>query len=307
MITAKTLSDIRSNTNTGVEYEIALFRRLLLAKDEQDAVDDAIQARYDRIAIAQIMRRTDTAVIHFVLKKIGCTLVDVSFETQNDDVGPSDLVMYVKRSNGSIEKLGISVKYANTCTLNATGRKFLSETQISNLREQLPAYTKMFVEEMQHRFGEAKNWFRKRKPSYTTDKYIDLIRDEVISNWNEKTAKEKISILREAYQETSPIDYWVYTYTEFSCNLNPTPYKIAPYDMPFVTLNKYQTSYVGFYLHGRLIGKMQVKFNNGFIEKSKKAHPDFVIDGIEMAYGQPFTSWNFCLVEWGVFYATRVV
>lgn len=296
MITAKTLNDIRGNINTGVEYEIALFRCLLLAQEEQEAVDNAIRSRYDRMTINQIIRKTNTASIHSALKKIGYTLVDVSFETQNDDVGPSDLVMSVKRHDGSIKKLGISVKYANTCTLNATGRKFLSESQISKLREQLPAYTQAYVKEMHSLFGSAANWFRKRKPSYTTDKYIDLIRDEVIYNWNVKSDSDKVSILKEAYQETSPIDYWVYTYTATSYNLDTSPYKIAPVDMPAVSLGKYQTSYVGFYLHGRLIGKMQVKFNNGFVEKNKKNHADLIVDGIEMAYGQPFTSWNFCLV-----------
>ena len=38
---------------------------------------------------------------------------------------------------------------------------------------------------------------------------------------------------------------------------------------------------------------MQVKFNNGFVEKCKKQTPDFICEGVEMAYGQPFSSWNF--------------
>ena len=230
------------------------------------------------------------------LNRIGATLEDISFETQNDDVGPSDLVMMVRTSNGITTRLGISIKFANTCTLNATGRKFLSESQISELRAQLPVYTKAYVEEMSNQYGHAQNWFRKRKPSLTTDKFVDLIRDAIIINWSLKSADEKVSILKEAYQETSPIDYWVYTYTATSCELNPAPYKISPVDMPMVTLGKYQTSYIGFYLYNQLIGKMQVKFNNGFVEKNKKAYPDFVVDDIEMAYGQPFTSWNFCLV-----------
>ena len=296
MITAKTLSEIRNNINTGVEYEIALFRRLLPQPNEQMMVDEAINSRYDSRTVNQIIRQTNTDIVFDALNRIGATLEDISFETQNDSVGPSDLVMTVRNYNGAVAQLGISVKYANTCTLNATGRKFLTESQIAELRAQLPAYTKAYVEEMSRLYGHAQNWFRKRKPSFTTDNFIDLIREAVIVNWNFKSAEEKISILKEAYQETSPIDYWVYTYSTTSCFVDTAPYKISPADMPMVTLGKYQTSYVGFYLYNQLIGKMQVKFNNGFVEKSKKVYPDLIVDGIEMAYGQPFTSWNFCLV-----------
>ena len=42
---------------------------------------------------------------------------------------------------------------------------------------------------------------------------------------------------------------------------------------------------------------MQVKFNNGFIEKCKKKTPDIVCEGLKMAYGQPFSSWNFSVEE----------
>jgi len=42
---------------------------------------------------------------------------------------------------------------------------------------------------------------------------------------------------------------------------------------------------------------MQVKFNNGFIEKCKKKTPDIVYEGVKMAYGQPFSSWNFSVEE----------
>jgi len=60
-----------------------------------------------------------------------------------------------------------------------------------------------------------------------------------------------------------------------------------------VTVRKYQTSYVAFYLENRMVGHMQVKFNNGFVEKCKKKNPDLTCEGVKMSYGQPFSSWNF--------------
>lgn len=296
MITQKTISEIRNNFNTGVEFEIALFRCLLEDESEIREVDSAIQARRDARTVNSIIRQTSTKSILDELRARSLFLADVSFETQNDDVGPSDIVMLTKTSSGATEKIGISVKYANTCTLNATGRKFLTESQILELKRKLADFTDEYIFEMTRLHGHVGNWFRKRKPSATTDKYIDLIREEVISNWSHKSEVNKYDILMEAYQETSPIEYWVYTYTAMSQVLETHPYKIAPSDISRVELKKYQTSYIGFYLHDRLIGKMQVKFNNGFVEKCKKIHPDRIVEGVRMSFGQPFTSWNFCLV-----------
>lgn len=296
MITQKTICEIKNNVNTGVEFEIALFRCLLKNEAEIREVDAAIQARRDALTINSIIQRTSVKSILGELSVHSLLLDDVSFETQNDDVGPSDIVMFTRTPGGTIEKIGISVKYANTCTLNVTGRKFLTESQIIELKCKLADFTDDYISEMTSSYGHVGNWFRKRKPSVTTDKYIDLIREEVISNWLQKSEDNKRDILMEAYQETSPIEYWVYTYTARSQVLDVHPYKIAPSDVSRVELKKYQSSYVGFYLRDRLIGKMQVKFNNGFVEKCKKAHPDRIVEGVRMSFGQPFSSWNFCLV-----------
>ena len=297
MVTNKTIDELKTNTNTGVEYEIALFRCLLMDSSEIARVDEAIRSRNDAATVESIMRRTTTSPICKELSRRGLSMVDVSFEKQNDDVGPADVVLDVKTRSGIIEKLGLSIKFANTCTLNATGRKFLTEAQISDLRCQLPRFTDDYLAEMNRSYGSVGNWFHKKKPSRITDRYIDLIREEVIVNWSRKSDDEKKSILMEAYQETSPIPYWVVTYNTLSYKIDTDPYKISMNDVPLVELRRYQTSYVGFYLRGRMIGKMQVKFNNGFVEKCKKAHADKIVEGVRMSYGQPFTSWNFCLVK----------
>ena len=215
---------------------------------------------------------------------------DVTFETQNDEVGPADIVMLV--SNGASKtKIGLSVKYANTCTLNVTGRNFITDCQIAQLKNQLPLYTQKYIQEMVQKYGEVSNWFRMRKPSETTDAYIDLIRDAVIANW--KNVRNKTTLLSALFHSDSPIDFWVVTYGNNGFTLKTKPQTIDMSRANDVTVAKYQTSYVAFYLDGIMVGHMQVKFNNGFIEKCKKTSPDVTYQGVRMAYGQPFSSWNF--------------
>lgn len=47
------------------------------------------------------------------------------------------------------------------------------------------------------------------------------------------------------------------------------------------------------FLDNVMIGKMQVKFNNGFLEQCKKLYPDVVEQGVRITFGKPFGSWNF--------------
>ena len=287
-----TLSEISVNINTGVEYEIALFYVLLSIKpNEQAQVMRAIQRRWDAAKVKSIISYTNPRVITDALQRCGLTLDDVSFETQNDEVGPADVVMHTKDSTGKSSKVGLSIKFANTCTLNVTGRNFITDAQIAQLRSLLPTYTKRYIQEMTDTYGSVTNWFRKRKPSTTTDAYIDLIRDEIIKNW--PNVKNKTSLLSALFHSDSPIEFWVITYRDKGYSLKTKPQTIDMSRAGDVKVGKYQTSYVAFYLDNTMVGHMQVKFNNGFIEKCKKAHPDVVCEGVAMAYGQPFTSWNF--------------
>ena len=221
----------------------------------------------------------------------GLSLFDVSFETQNDEVGPADVVMHTKDKNGESSKIGLSIKFSNTCTLNVTGRNFITDDQISHLRDLLPDYTNRYIQEMTKLYGNVNNWFRMRKPSTITDEYIDLIRDEVIKNWG--NVRNKTSLLSALFHSDSPIEFWVITYTNRNYILKTKPQTIDMSRANDVTVGKYQTSYVAFYLDGNMVGHMQVKFNNGFIEKCKKTTPDVTYQGVRMSYGQPFSSWNF--------------
>lgn len=292
MLYHNTLNEITSNINTGVEYEIALFYKLLENKPaEQKQVMSAIQSRYDAAKVKSIITYTDTNIILSSLNKRGLEYVDAAFETQNDEVGPADIVLITKDNSSKQEKIGLSVKYANTCTLNVTGRNFITDSQISELRAKLPNYTQDYINEMTATYGDVSKWFRMRKPSRVTDAYIDLIRDAVISNW--KNVHNKTSLLSALFHSDSPIEFWVVTYTNTGYTLKTKPQTIDMRRAGDVTVGKYQTSYVAFYLDGVMVGHMQVKFNNGFVEKCKKINPDVVCQGVKMAYGQPFSSWNF--------------
>ncbi len=292
MLHNNTIYEVRTNENPGVEYEIALFYKLLANHpDEAAQVKAAIGSRYDSGKIQDIIGITNPGIILRELQVRNLSLVDVSFETQNDDVGPADLVLYTKDGSGKMQKIGLSVKYANTCTLNVTGRNFITDAQIAELRRQLPAYTKMYIEEMTKSYGDVNNWFRQRKPSRTTDAFIDKIRDAVIANW--PNVKNKSALLSALFHSDSPIEFWVVTYERRGYSLKTTPQTVEKRRADDVTVCKMETSYVAFYLDGRRVGHMQVKFNNGFIEKCKKANPDVVWQGVPMAFGQPFSSWNF--------------
>lgn len=292
MLYHNTLNEITSNINTGVEYEIALFYRLLENKPaEQKQVMSAIQSRYDAVKVKSIITYTDTNIILSSLKSHGLEYLDAAFETQNDEVGPADIVLITKDNSSKQVKIGLSVKYANTCTLNVTGRNFITDAQISKLRAKLPKYTQDYISEMTAIYGDVSKWFRMRKPSRVTDAYIDLIRDAVISNW--KNVQNKTSLLSALFHSDSPIEFWVVTYTNIGYTLKTKPQTIDMRRAGDVTVGKYQTSYVAFYLDGVMVGHMQVKFNNGFVEKCKKINPDVICQGVKMTYGQPFSSWNF--------------
>lgn len=284
MLYHNTLNEITSNINTGVEYEIALFYRLLENKPaEQKQVMSAIQSRYDAVKVKSIITYTDTNIILSSLKSHGLEYLDAAFETQNDEVGPADIVLITKDNSSKQVKIGLSVKYANTCTLNVTGRNFITDAQISELRAKLPKYTQDYISEMTAIYGDVSKWFRMRKPSRVTDAYIDLIRDAVISNW--KNVQNKTSLLSALFHSDSPIEFWVVTYTNTGYTLKTKPQTIDMRRAGDVTVGKYQTSYVAFYLDGVMVGHMQVKFNNGFVEKCKKINPDVICQGVKMAYG----------------------
>lgn len=293
MLYGTTLYEIATNVNPGIEYEIALFYRLLLKTNliEAKSVWNEIQKRSDKEKINAIIQYTSISKFYDIAESRNLTLMDVSFETQNDNVGPADIILHFMDFRDEMIQIGLSVKYANTCTLNVTGRNFITDKQVASLRALLPQYTKQYINEMTNLYGSATNWFRQRKPSKTTDAYIDKIRDAVIENWPFVPNKDKL--LGALFHSDSPIEFWVVTYGKNNLSVQTEPSTIERKRANDVTVEKMETSYVAFYLDGKRIGHMQVKFNNGFVEKCKKKTPDITYQGIDMAYGQPFSSWNF--------------
>lgn len=295
MITELNLHEIIHNNNPGFEYEVALFYCLLPSEKEQGIVGRAINQREDYEKIHKIIRQTDSNAIMSHLSERNLSLIDCSLETQNDAIGPADIVMTVGNPEGVESKIGLSVKYANTCTLNITGRSFITDAQISDLELRLKEYTLKYVQEMTDNYGSINNWFRKRKPSATTNEYIDLIRDAVIKNW--PYIKDKKRLLSQLYHEDSPIEFWVVKYTQDKFCVNCTPFHLGDVDFESITIAKDRTSFIAFYYKGKKIGHMQVKFNNGFIEKCKKKNADMTVEGERISFGKPFTSWNFSVEE----------
>lgn len=297
MLHPNTLQEIRQNTNTGVEYEIVLFYQLLLDEEQRCDVLEAVKVRKDCDKILRIIKNTDTRPIYIALEERGFTLEDISFETQNDEVGPSDIVMYLTDAAHRKSRIGLSVKYANTCTLNVTGRKFTGENRIDELwNKYLITYLPEFRQQMANLYGNAKNWHRKESP--ITTNFIDEIRNAVIENWPH--IDNKGDLLSNLFHKTSPIDFWVIQYGTRGYSLQTEPSTVDISRANDVVVRKYETSYVAFYLDDIRIGKMQVKFNNGFIESifnrkgvRKKRNADFIQDGLEFIYGRPFGSWNF--------------
>ena len=128
MLYTATLNEIESNINTGVEYEIALFAKFIESnKEEYQKVVASINKRYDKGKVMSILHNTNIKPILDALAKRNLKLKDATFETQNDNVGPADIVMIIEDKDGNKNKIGLSVKYANTCTLNVAGRKFITE------------------------------------------------------------------------------------------------------------------------------------------------------------------------------------
>lgn len=324
MLHPDTLNEIRESHLKCVEYEIGLFLCLLTNPDEIEAVINAASTREDYKKILGIANNANKEAILNILSYAGMSLQDVSFESQNDEVGPADVVVYASNRHGENKKIGLSVKYDNDVICNYTGRDILTEEQISNLQEQLPAFANRYLNEMTERFGSFEEWYRirfetnQKIASDVTNEYIDLVRDAVVDRWAIMSQEEKDEFLYKVYRTDSPLDYWIYSFQKkgkFILCTNPPYIRRSAY--PRVTIEKIAGQYLGFFLDGQLLGKTQVKFNNGIFERyTSKPYKDAIeagnnelansifaryaaqgkgimVEGKPLKYGGPFTSWNF--------------
>lgn len=331
MLHDNTLHEIRTSNLPCIEYEIGMFLCLLSNQNEVEAVLEAASARDDFDKIQNIVNVTNKEAILNILSYAGMRFDDVSFETQNDDVGPADIVIYSTNRHHEQKRIGVSVKYDNDCIYNYTGRELLTEEQITRLQSLIPVYANLYLEEMIGRFGSFEEWYQARidrtnprrnllRDSDSTNQFIDLVRDEVLNHWALMSQEEKDTFLYNVYRTDSPLDYWIYSFQKrdkFILCTNPPYIRRSSY--PRVTIRKIASQSIGFYLDNQLLGKTQVKFNDGILEKyqtvtltnamqtNDEARVDDILhrfvergiglvrNGIPLKFGKPFTSWNFTI------------
>lgn len=324
MLHDNTLKEIKESHLKCVEYEIGMFLCLLTNPDEIKAVIEAVSTRDDYKKVLGIANNTNKESIFNILSYAGMSFNDVSFESQNDDVGPADIVIYATDRHNEQKKIGVSIKYDNDVICNYTGRDILTEEQIFGLKERLPVFANRYLTEMIARYGSFQEWYRIRFEtnikivSEVTNEYIDLVRDAVIERWNTMSQEDKDRFLYKVYRTDSPLDYWIYSFQKkgkFILCTNPPYIRKSAYSR--VTIRKIAAQYLGFFLDDQLLGKTQVKFNNGifeeytskqyktaieagnheqaeeivsrFVEQGKGV----VFEGKPLKFGMPFTSWNF--------------
>ena len=256
-------------------------------------MNEVIQRNLSKKKIVDIISKTNILDLTKRLSALSWNPFEVILATQVDDVGPADIILRSPR----LGDLGLSVKFQNTCTLNVTGKHFLTEASILTLKRELNNSCEKYISEMKSEYGAVNNWFRKRKTSKETDLFIDKVRDLVILDWNNKTVQEKKNLLNKLVHADSPISFWVVKFVgrrnKFELDLNTSP--IKKFDASAVHFTKESTSSVGFRLNNELFAKMQVKFNNGILEKAKGNTCDYICEGMKMKAGDAFGSWNFSI------------
>jgi hypothetical protein len=291
-LTTHELNAIIQNINTGIEFELAIYYHLCAPLEKEEIKDKIISKHPLKDKIEYVIRNLD----YNNLKK-DMNLVsepEVSYlTTQNDSVGPSDVVVKVDN-----ELLGLSIKYSNNCNLNISGSHFLSKQSILEIQNSFDLYGRNYIKEMTQLYGGAENWFRQRKSSEIVNEFIDFIRDKVIHDWSfYLTAESKMKIINLAFHSESPIKFYIARVDKikgvFKCEIDKNP--IKQISISEVTLIKHQTSYVAFNYKDEKFALMQIKFNNGILEKPKGDKFDYLVDGIKMKFGSPLTSWNFNL------------
>lgn len=290
-ISQKEIEYLRNNNNTGIEFEYALFYLLISENEQKFFISEVVYYHQFKDRILDIISNTDIKNLIFSLQSHSWSKFNVKLATQVDDIGPADIIL----QDSNVQNLGLSVKYQNNCTLNVSSKYFLNEESLIKLKNELYNACKRYISEMISNYGKAENWFRRRKTSEETDIYIDKIRDCVIAEWNKKTVSKRKELLSKLVHADSPISFWVVKFVNtiegFKLEINTKPIKYL--DPNSVELTKEETSFIGFKSNNVLFAKMQVKFNNGILEKSKGKKCDFTIDGFSMKIGNPFSSWNF--------------
>lgn len=285
----RAINSLLQNINTGVEYELALFYVLMKPQYQDYFLTEVLH----RHPLGQHAIEISRTIVYKDVSELTVNLTDLCLTTQDDTVGPSDIVLIY-----SDKRIGLSVKYNNTCNVNISGSYFLTKANIQHLSQIQKELTGSYMEEMTRTYGEVENWFRNRKRSKVTDQFIDQVRDQVISNWTTAKLEQKSTIVNMFFQLQSPIKYFIVKIGTIRSGRLPIEIqKNTPTgpDLDQIKVVKHSTSYIDFRSNDISLGLLQIKFNNGFLEKSKGKSHDFLLGNQKAKYGSPFSSWNFSI------------
>ncbi|WP_285269213.1 hypothetical protein [Kaistella rhinocerotis] len=282
-----------NNINTGIEYEYALFYLLTTAEEKTLFMNSVINIHPYKDRIKSLITQINIGPILSSFNACSFNPSSYYLVTQDDSVGPSDLIA----TNKNGDKIGLSVKYANSCQQNISGKHFLGKEDIDNIKPEFHKLCDEYIHEMTRAHGSIENWFRKRKTSTKTDEIIDLIRDAVIEKWSSKSTEEKRLLMTRLLQADSPVKYFIVTFKTRANALSTVVRTDLEYNLNYdaIILKKHQTSIISFEHNGAVLGHLQIKFNNGILEKGTDSNSFCTINGIKLRRGAPFTSWNFSL------------
>lgn len=227
-------------------------------------------------------------------------ILEIIISTQDDSNGPSDLIFKFTDNT----TYGFSIKGNNNVQCNPTGKKFLTEHDIEHFTKKLPSFIHKYIE-TNNEVCEAKKWFRTGSSINTYNELIFDVCKFVEKNWDDFSLTYRQEILDELNHIKSKTKYSILNINE----INGTVKLIEPpkfIDASTVTIkHDVGTHYVLFYTNDILFGKLQVKFNNGILERDnrkklmnthKRHKLRFVVDGINMKEGNLFSSWNWQIV-----------
>lgn len=280
-----------NNNNIGVEYEFALYY-LLLDNDYRDIFNKlTIYNHIKKDKILQIIEIQRDNIYQQISKPEYTLYKYVYLATQDDTVGPADIVLY-ENDDRTGNVLGLSVKYNNSCNVNMSSSYFLTANDKDELKKFQKDWIQNHIDYLVNKKGHAKNWFRQRKCGATSYSVscIDIIRNRAIHNWNNGYINKQ-DITDKLYQSDSPIDYKIWKFTKKKLKVLEKPFFDG--NINEIIIDKYRKSYLGLYINDNLICKIQVKFNNGILERSDpKSKNTICVDDIYMKMGDAFGSWN---------------
>ena len=292
------------NNNPGYPEEAGNALRLIQEKrnlgltmfDEEIALEKETMTHPKRDEIYSL-RDITTLPPNLTLNE-GCI---IKLTTQDDSVAPADVII---TDNGE-NNLPISVKKgnSNTCQSNISGNTYYKTLGCSvpeNFIKEIPLICEKFVIEMKQVFGHYSKWFRKKKCTRLShikkDYEYKLILNacDVFNGCHDHNKRKALFI--KALNIERP-NYIICRYTKKG-TIYEAPPSLEGINIDRIYAKPYK-SFVGFYLNDVLLYKMQVKFNNGILERSEKTgRRDILIgDGYYASYGNPITSWNFSVVK----------